>query len=304
MNATLSLYWVNMMKELFCRSLFVAIALIIFGFAQADDSSVSETTWSGNDIWGKPIALYFAADGSLTYKTQTGIWTNATWKQEGSNIYFEINNRFVEQRGSIHGDEMAGDGITKQGYKGTWSSKRQPSNPDELLRAKSSPRPQPTISGALLRPTELEGSYEGNVSFDSSSLTIRTRCNSNSCEIETITVRGDNKPSGRIDRVTKISPVTDWAGIQRAMQYTRTNRATKPDSIENAALLEKLRPLLDSDAVIDRCIDLNQGGSGAALLCHPSSTPWNKPTLLFLGASLAPCGQGFCGYMIFPLLKN
>ena len=81
-------------------------------------------------------------------------------------------------------------------------------------------------------------------------------------------------------------------------------RRTKAALDSGGAILEKLRPSLDSDAVIDRYIGMNQGGSGAALLCHPSSTLWNKPTLLLLGASLAPCRQGICNYKNLPSLKK
>ncbi len=249
--------------------------------------------------------MYFVGDGTLTYKTPSGIWTVATWRQENNNIYFEMNNKFVEHRGTIHGNEMSGEGWTIKGHRGTWSVKKQPSNLSELAQAKSSTKLQPASTATLLSLAEYTGLYEGSITFDASSLTIRIRCNSsNSCDIETISVQGEAKPVSRIDRLTNFSPVSNWAGVQRAVQYARENSANRISNKEHAAILEKLKPLLDSDTVVDRCVDLNYGGRGASLLCRSSSSPWRESVLLFFGASLNTCGQGFCGYVIYPLFKK
>lgn len=289
------------MRRLLTVFLLAALGIFISENALAVDQAkgVAETTWSGKDIWGKPITLYFSGDGSLTYKTSNGIWTNASWSQDDSGLYFEMNKKFVENKGVIRGDEMTGEGWTKQGYRSTWSATKQPSGLEALIQAKAS-APLQLVPAASLSPTEYLGTYEGKVAFNTSSMTIRLRCGPESnCEMETINSNGDTKPFSRIDQVKHVGPVSNWLGVQRAFQYARINRADRPTAIP-----EELMPLLNSSAVIDKCIDLNLGGSDASLICRSSVSPWKEPVLIFFGASLAPCGQGFCEYAVYPLFKK
>lgn len=292
------------MKQLLSALLLIATMSLTHAFAVSDD--VAGTTWSGSDIWGKPISLYFAEDSSLTYKTSSGIWTTGSWQVDESGIYFEMNKKFVEHKGAIRGNEMSGEGWTKQGYKGNWFITRQPSNLDALVQAKTPvQRAQSFSTPAPLSPADYEGRYEGTINFDTTSLVIRLSCNTeNACELETTSVRGTDKPTRSISRVKNITPVSDSSGVQRAFQYARTNRAERPSNRENAAVQEKLRPLLDSGAAIEKCIDLNIGGANASVLCRPSASPLGESTLLLFGALLGQCGDGFCGYVMYPLLKK
>lgn len=292
------------MKRLLSALLLIAAMSLTHALALADE--IAGSTWSGTDIWGKPISLYFADDGSLTYKTSSGIWTTGSWRIDASGVYFEMNKKFVEHTGSIRGNEMSGEGWLKQGYKGNWLVTRQPTNSEALVQAKASAQRTPASPTLVsLSPSEYEGRYEGTISFDSTSLVIRFSCNSeNDCEMETTSIRGTGKPMISISRVKNVTPVSDWSGVQRAFQYARTNRADRPSSRENAAVQEKLRPLLDSGAFIEKCIDLNIGGANSSVLCRPSASPWSESALLFFGASLGRCGDGFCGYVMYPLLKK
>lgn len=299
------------MRRIFVVLLVAALGVSVQQYVLAADNrssnapSVSGTTWVGHDIWRKPISLYFAGDGTLTYKTSSGIWTTATWRQENNNIYFEINNRFVEHNGIIHGREMTGEGRSAKGYKGAWAVKLQSENLDALAQAKLPDARTTAAPLPLLSPADYAGTYEGGITFDVSSLTIKIQCTpGSSCEVETISIRDPAKPFKHIDRITNFSLVSDSTAVQRALQYARTNRLEKPTNAEHAAIQAKLRPLLDSSAVIDRCVDLNYGGRGASLLCRPSVSPWKEPVLLFFGASLGSCGQGFCEYVIYPLHKK
>lgn len=292
------------MKRSFSGLLLIAIMSFTHAFAVSDE--VAGTTWSGTDIWGKPISLYFADDGSLTYRTSSGIWTTASWRLDESGIYFEMNNKFVEHKGSIHGNEMSGEGWIKQGHKGNWLVTRQSSNLESLVQAKTSAQRAPAFSiPATLLPSEYEGRYESTISFDTTSLVIRFACKAeNACELETASVRGAGKPMISINHVKNTTPVSDWSGVQRAFQYARANRAERPSSRENAAVQERLRPLLDSGASIEKCIDLNIGGSNSSILCRPSTSPLGESALLLFGALLGRCGDGFCGYVMYPLLKK
>jgi hypothetical protein len=291
------------MKRLLSALLLIAAMSLMHAFALA--AEVAGSTWSGSDIWGKPISLYFADDGSLVYKTSSGIWTTGnSWQLDESGIYFEMNKKFVEHKGTIHENEMRGEGWTKQGYKGNWSLIRQATNLEALVEAKASAQPAP-IPPATLSPGEYQGHYEGTISFDANSLTVRFSCNlEKDCEIETTNIRGNSKPINSISRVKSVVSVSNWPGVQRAFQYARMNRADRPSSRENAAVQEKLRPLLDSNVSIEKCIDLNIGGANASILCRPSASPWKEAVLLLFSASLVPCGDGFCGYVMYPLLKK
>lgn len=290
------------MKRLIQTLLLTAITLLINQHAVAEE--VAESTWSGKDIWGTPISLYFAGDGSLAYKTSSGIWTNGSWRIDGSDVYFEMNGAFVENKGIVREGEMSGEGWTKKGYKGNWFLTRQINNLDALVQAKSTVQTISSASAPLL-PAEYEGRYEGIIQFDTTSFTMRLSCDSEKkCELETTSVRGSDKPARSVQRTSNLAPVSDWSGVQRAFQYARTNRADKPRNRENAAVQESLRPLLDADAFIDKCIDLNIGGANATVLCRPSTMPWKDSMLLLFGANLGRAGDGFGGYVIYPLVKK
>lgn len=294
------------MRPILVAVFFVALACFLPGssFANGQEPSVSETTWAGKDIRGQSILLYFAGDGSLVYKTPSGIWPNGSWRQEGDNLYFEMNKKFSEHKGTLHGNEVSGEGWTKQGYKNRWSATKQSANLASLVQATSVAHPPPALP-AFLSPIDYAGAYESKVSFDNSSITLRLECNQGSdCVLESAVSLGAATPARRVDRLNNVSPVDNWDDVQRALQYARNNRADESIKGENASILSMLQPLLDSNAVIDKCIDLNLGGSGASLLCHLSTSPWTEPVLLFLGASMGPVGNGFSSYVIFPLFKK
>lgn len=290
------------MKRLLSRLLLIVIMPFVYGSAWAN--GVAGSTWSGNDIWEKPISLYFADDGSLAYQISSGVWINGSWRLDESGMYFEMNNKFVEYKGTVRENEMRGEGWSKQGYKGSWSLTKEPTNLEALVQAKASAQRAPAPP-ALLSPREYEGRFESVISFETTSLTLRFDCGEGkNCEMETVNVRGTAQPVRSISRVKNVTPVSDWSGVQRAFQYARTNRAARPNDRESAAVQEKLRPLLESSAFIDKCIDLNIGGANASILCRASASPWKETVLLFFGASLAACGDGFCGYAIYPLFRN
>ena len=92
--------------------------------AQSELASVSGTVWTGWESDGDYYEFYFMSDGSLHYKSPTGYWTVATWKQDGNTIYMEFNNKYAERQGTITGNRMEGDGWNITGLRWTWSLKR------------------------------------------------------------------------------------------------------------------------------------------------------------------------------------
>lgn len=284
------------------RAAFLVFFLFCNGAMAAN--SISETSWQGKDLWGRPIVLYFSGDGRLAYKTGNGIFTDGTWQQNDDNVYLEINKKFVEQRGVLKDDELTGDGVTQRGYKGSWSVKRLSSNPPDLTAAAASPKPVAAVAGGSLTKEELQGTYEGTVKFDSSALTIRLRFSEEDNFIETRSTPGASQQQNGPQRITTLSQVPDWEGIQRATQYAKRNRASASGNKEYSAILKNLQPFLESNSVVDRCVDLNYGGAGTSLLCRPTNNPWPEPSLLLFTATLSQCGNGFCGYVIYPLFKK
>jgi outer membrane biogenesis lipoprotein LolB len=89
-------------------------------FAQTKPASVAGTTWTGTDSDGDYYEYHFQPDGRLHYKSPSGSFANGTWKQDGDNIYFEMNKRFSEHKGTIKGDRMEGEAWNTKGHRWTW----------------------------------------------------------------------------------------------------------------------------------------------------------------------------------------
>ena len=92
--------------------------------AKSEPSGVSGTIWTGMESDGDYYEFFFMSDGNLHYKSPTGFWTVATWKQDGNKIYMEFNNRYAEREGTIQGNRMEGDGWNVMGKRWTWSLER------------------------------------------------------------------------------------------------------------------------------------------------------------------------------------
>lgn len=90
-----------------------------------DPVSVAGTTWAGTDSDGAYYEFMFQASGALHYKSPTGVFKNGTWTQTGEKIYFEMNDKYSEYRGTIAGDTMAGKASNTAGRKWTWVVKRK-----------------------------------------------------------------------------------------------------------------------------------------------------------------------------------
>ena len=82
------------------------------------------TLWKGPEP--ADSYLQFNADGTLSYYAGGGKG-NATWKQEGNKVYFEINNGYREFRGTINfeGNAIQGDSWNKAGKR--WQTLLRPS---------------------------------------------------------------------------------------------------------------------------------------------------------------------------------
>jgi hypothetical protein len=86
--------------------------------------SVEGTMWRGETTPGAIFIVRFERGGILCYTSPSGTWRNGTWKQNGSAIYLEMNQKYAEYRGVIRGDRIAGEAGNVNGDNWTWDVKR------------------------------------------------------------------------------------------------------------------------------------------------------------------------------------
>ena len=90
--------------------------------------SLEGTIWSGTDSGGKSFVYEFLSNGVLKYTTETGTSTHGSWRQDGSLVYFEMNNKYAESQGVSGESVMTGNGWNQAGYKWTWTANKIPTS--------------------------------------------------------------------------------------------------------------------------------------------------------------------------------
>jgi hypothetical protein len=73
------------------------------------------TTWQGKDLTVANRVYVFESDGTLHYGKNNPSSLKGSWKLDGNEVYFEMNNRFREFKGIIQGDTMTGESWNKSG---------------------------------------------------------------------------------------------------------------------------------------------------------------------------------------------
>jgi phospholipase D-like protein len=112
------------------RSLITTFLSILFFWSSCNFviatpvTSLAGTSWSGSDSTGEFTQYRFQPDGTLAYKSTKGSFTNATWKQKGATVTFEVNNHYAEYRGEIRGSVIEGTATNKQRFSWTWKVSR------------------------------------------------------------------------------------------------------------------------------------------------------------------------------------
>ena len=267
--------------------------------------SVARSTWSGTQPFGVQADYYFADDGKLVHRNESGVWTDARWVQKGNAIDIEMGNKFAAFRGTIQGREISGEFSNAAGQKQAWSISQRPGN-DEQLVAVSAARPvlAPGSSAPLSRPSDpsdgFTGEFEGTIAFDSASLTMRLRClKTLRCDMTVLAEQGGKQE--RFDAHHAAREATNLGQARLSLQYARRNRFDRPTPEDVAAAVAKLKPLLESETDIDRCLDLD-----GSLVCRMARSPWDEPVLIHFAARLENCRAwaGFCGMSLFPLFEK
>jgi len=149
-----------------------------------------------------------------------------------------------------------------------------------------------------------DGVYEGKIAFGKSSMTMALQCAQDQCQLDMTAVTNGGSPNIHSQRLSDITPVENLSAAQKALAYARTQKSTRINRAEFAEIIKNLEPLLNSDIGIDHCFNVHYGGEGYSLICQTEKSAWEKPSLLYLGALMANCGEGFCGYVIYPLVRR
>jgi hypothetical protein len=66
------------------------------------------TTWTGKTAEGWDMTIDFLADGGMSVSYNKTSFTKASWKQDGDNVYYEMNDRYCEFEGKFVGDTIEG----------------------------------------------------------------------------------------------------------------------------------------------------------------------------------------------------
>jgi hypothetical protein len=153
----------------------------------------------------------------------------------------------------------------------------------------------------------LVGSFEFEFSEAGARSKFRLRCESESqCVLLTEYVPVKGRPNNSELKYAGVIPRQDISGAQRALTIARQNMPVlraKAAADPDAAFLEPLLPLLNSDAQFKECFDLNSKEPGLLLACAPTKSVWSVPTVVLLTARFSRCSTLFCQYSILPMRR-
>ena len=70
--------------------------------------SLGGTYWFGkcfvDNFW-----IIFENNGTITYGYTGHKWNSGSWKLDGNNLYFEMNKKYLEFRGTVTGNTIQGE---------------------------------------------------------------------------------------------------------------------------------------------------------------------------------------------------
>ena len=66
------------------------------------------TTWLGQDHVAN-YRITFESDGTLTYGYNHNFHRGGSWALEGNKVYFEVNKKYREFKGTVTGNMLQGD---------------------------------------------------------------------------------------------------------------------------------------------------------------------------------------------------
>lgn len=280
------------------------MALLLAGFAllpaNAQDTalSVSNTSWSGRDMFGGRSDYYFGPDGMLIARDGRGVITGtASWRQNDAVVDMEFNAGFIELTGTRTADQLAGTGRTKAGRSGDWALTRQEKNFDSLVQLYESRKAMPSPDQP--NPAALTGRYEATLTENSSTYAFRLVCGSDqTCEIGSKLTRAGNTLPQPLPFPSRYQPVKRMDVYQNALNFARNNRFENTNKANS--LYQLLSPVLQGDTLLDRCFDTAEHHQPTAAVCATKRSPDGRPFWVYF-VPLMTCNREFCAYMPVPL---
>lgn len=88
-------------------------------------TDLSGTSWGGMGTIAYTV-YNLEKDGSLSYRQGSSFFRDGAWKQTGTTVYFEINDRFFLFKGTLRGGELVGQAWNVKGESWDYHLRRQP----------------------------------------------------------------------------------------------------------------------------------------------------------------------------------
>ena len=82
------------------------------------------TTWSGIDTAKNAMQIVFETGGRVRMSLSTQ-WLSGIWRQDGDNVYFNVNDGYVQYEGTIYGTTMNGSARNQADYSWRWRVVRE-----------------------------------------------------------------------------------------------------------------------------------------------------------------------------------
>lgn len=147
------------------------------------------------------------------------------------------------------------------------------------------------------------GTWEARVATPKNPYTMRLRCASaQECETQVVT----GAPKDAQDPATAFkNPVArpNAGPMREALAYALAHRKESAANPEFAAIHKLLAASVNEKTQLDSCVSLDASAPDFFVLCSVDRAASMRPVLLFFGSLQGLCGQGFCKYVVYPMVR-
>lgn len=98
-----------------------------------ETSSLVGTVWEGKIVFDDTSIVRFDRNGVLRIKYFGQTNMQANWRKQGDTIIIEINNKYVECQGKLHGERMTGTARNKADPDWKWEMKKLPASSGKIF---------------------------------------------------------------------------------------------------------------------------------------------------------------------------
>ena len=157
---------------------------------------------------------------------------------------------------------------------------------------------------ALAAADPFAGTWEVRVATEQNPYTMRLHCvSSTECETQVIPANAKEAKDAPISfKSARAQP--NVKPLRDALAYAHENRAQSAVNPEFAALHKLLAGTTNPKTQVDACISLDPQAPEFFVVCTVKGSTSMRPMVLFFGSLLGLCGQGFCKYVVYPMVKT